>query len=77
MRKKARRVKRKFVTATEREVRVGLEKDSRENIVAEKYMRELKPHSCWRLWRAHAMVSARRFPPVVRSEKVVDRVCSH
>jgi hypothetical protein len=40
MRMKATRVKVKFVTAMERDVNVGEEKLRRENMVAEKYMRE-------------------------------------
>jgi hypothetical protein len=37
---KARRVKRKFVRAMEREVSVGLWKPTSRNMVAEKYIRE-------------------------------------
>lgn len=40
IRRRARQVMRRFVMATEREVRVGLEKPRRVNIVAEKYIRE-------------------------------------
>jgi hypothetical protein len=46
MRTNARRVKRKFVTATESEVRVGEEKDNIEKMVALKYMTLLNPESC-------------------------------
>ena len=49
----------KLVRAMEREVSVGEVKPRREKIVAEKYIRELKPHSCWRPWSMQVMVRAR------------------
>src|SRR5204863_3806287 len=43
-------------------VSVGEEKESKENMVAEKYIKELKPHSCCNPCNMHAIVKARRFP---------------
>lgn len=78
MSEKARRVKTKLVTATEREVSVGEEKDRRSKMVAEKYMSELKPHSCWNPCSIHAMIRARRFSGIVtRLAQLCDIVFSH
>lgn len=69
------RVKTKFVRAMVRDVAIGFLKPTMAKMVAEKYMRELKPQSCCEACSIHAIIRARRLPPLHSSHMVYWKFC--
>lgn len=65
----------KFVRAIVSDVAIGFSNPTMAKIVAEKYMRELKPHSCWEACSMHAITRARRLPPLHNSRMVYWKLC--